>query len=58
MDYVAKNALPGQDSKKLADDAGKLYDELRKSQAPEPSNNPAPGTLDPRISNLIGIPSQ
>lgn len=67
MDYVAKNAGLGQDTGKLADQAGKIYDELRQGQAPGagavPSNSPAAGTLgsgtyDPRINSLIGVPSQ
>lgn len=32
MDHVAKNAMPGQDSRKVAEQAGAIYDDLRKSQ--------------------------
>ena len=41
MDFVSKNALPGQDVSKLEDQAGKLYDSLRGSQAPAASPAPA-----------------
>lgn len=65
MDYVAKNALPGQDTNQLADTAGKVYDALRQNQGPTaaPSNSATGGTLgsgtyDPRINSLIGVPSQ
>lgn len=64
MDYVSKNAIPGQDARKIADDAGRIYDELRKTYGSAPSNSGAQGTLgggggyDPRINSLIGVPSQ
>lgn len=65
MDYVSKNALPGSDTNKLSEDAGKIYDTLRTNQGPSgaPSNSGQPGTLgsgsyDPAINSLIGIPSQ
>lgn len=61
MDYVGKNALPGQDTNKLATDAGKIYDSLRPNQgpanpAPAPSNSPAASTMDPQIRSLLGLP--
>jgi hypothetical protein len=58
MEYVSKNALPGADTNKLSDDAGRIYDALRQNQGPvnPPSNSPAPGKFDPAISSLIGIP--
>lgn len=62
MDYVGKNALPGSDTNKMADEAGKIYDNLKSGaglhQAPgaTPSNSGAPGTVDPRINSLIGVP--
>lgn len=65
MDYVGKNALPGADTNKMADDAGKIYDNLKNgaglNNAPpagSPSNNGSAGTVDPRINSLIGVPSQ
>lgn len=61
MDYVSKNALPGADTNKMADDAGKIYDTLRTNQGPRapgarPSNSLGTGTFDPAITSLIGIP--
>lgn len=58
MDYVSKNALPGADTNKLSEDAGRIYDTLRQNQGPvvKPSNSPSAGTFDPAISSLIGIP--
>lgn len=58
MDYVSKNALPGADTNKLSDDAGKIYDQLRQNQGAvsTPSNSPSAGTVDPAIQSLIGIP--
>ena len=61
MDYVSKNALPGADTNKLSDDAGRIYDTLRQNQGPaatgaKPSNSLGTGTFDPAISSLIGIP--
>jgi len=65
LDYVAKNGGLGKDPKVVADEAGKVYDDLRQMQgSPAPkSNSPTPGTLgtgtvDPRINSLIGVPSQ
>lgn len=63
MEYVAKNALPGQDPNKLQQQAGELYDTVRQNQGPmtQPSNSPSAGKLgsgsyDPQINSLIGIP--
>lgn len=61
MDYVSKNAGVGQDSKKLAEQGGRIYDELQRSvgnAAPGQSNAPATTTLDPRVNSLLGIPTQ
>lgn len=58
MDYVSKNALPGADTNKMSEDAGRIYDTLRQNQGPvaKPSNSPSASTVDPAISSLIGIP--
>lgn len=56
MDYVSKNAMPGQDVSNLEKQAGDLYDRLRPNQGPKPSNSQGTGTVDPAISSLIGIP--
>lgn len=61
MDYVGKNAMPGQDPMKLQEQAGSLYDSLRQNQGPtnpaQPgSNTAAPGTVDPQIKSLLGLP--
>ena len=60
MDYVGKNALPGADTNKMAEDAGKIYDNLKSGAGLNnaPSNSGAGGTVDPRINSLIGVPSQ
>lgn len=59
MEYVGKNAMPGQDPAKLQEQAGSLYDSLRQGQGaatPPPSNSPSKSTVDPAISSLLGIP--
>lgn len=61
MEYVSKNAMPGSDTSKLSEDAGRIYDTLRQNQGPVQSNTRQSGTLgsgtyDPAISSLIGIP--
>lgn len=57
MDYVSKNAMPGQDGSKLSEDAGKIYDQVRQSQGSQlPSNSGGGGKVDPAIQSLIGIP--
>jgi len=59
MDYVSKNALPGTDSNKMAQEAGAMYDALRRNQGggnSAPSNSGPVGKVDPAISSLIGIP--
>jgi hypothetical protein len=61
MDYVSKNALPGADTNKMSEDAGRIYDTLRTSQgpastSPTSSNSQSAGKFDPAISSLIGIP--
>ncbi len=63
VDFVSKNALPGQDGNKVAIEAGKIYDQVKQSVAPPNQQNPtsntqAKPTMDPEIQNLIGIPSQ
>ncbi|CAB4122456.1 hypothetical protein UFOVP33_9 [uncultured Caudovirales phage] len=60
MDYVGKNALPGSDTNKMSDEAGKIYDSLKSGSGAShaPSNNGSAGTVDPRINSLIGVPSQ
>ncbi len=63
VDFVSKNALPGQDGNKVAVEAGKIYDQVKQSVAPPNQQNPtsntqATPTMDPEIQNLIGIPSQ
>lgn len=66
-DFVAKNALNPSDAPKVAEQAGKIYDDLRKTQEPAMrpapasnpppmSNTPMPGTLDPQIKSLLGLP--
>lgn len=60
-EYVLKNAMPGQDPRKMAEEAGHVYDAIPKEDgmagnAPAASNTPAQGTFDPKIKSLIGIP--
>lgn len=57
LDYVSKNAMPGTDPKKVADQAGKIYDELQRSGSSAQSNSTGTTTLDPRVNSLIGLPS-
>lgn len=57
LDYVSKNAMPGQDPKKVADQGGRIYDELQRVNSSQQSNSPAATTLDPRVNSLIGLPS-
>lgn len=58
LDYVSKNAMPGMDPKKVADQAGIIYDELRRGDADTgQSNSTSTSTLDPRVNSLIGLPS-
>lgn len=60
MDYVAKNAMPGQDTSKIAQQAGTIYDTLKQSEGPAPtqstqgSNNPQGDTLLKKLN--IGVP--
>ena len=54
-------ALPGQDTNKLANDAGRIYDTLRPNQGPaapaaSTSNTSATPTVDPQIRSLLGLP--
>lgn len=59
MDYVSKNAMPGADTMKLQQDAGRIYDTLRQTQGGgvgATSNTPLSDTVDPTIKSLIGIP--
>lgn len=57
LDYVSKNAGVGQDSRTLADQGGKIYDELQRSSGTiQPASNSGGATnIDPRIKSLIGI---
>jgi hypothetical protein len=69
MDYVSKNALPGADTNKLSDDAGRIYDTLRQNQGPtseaaKPSNSAQPvggaqtqssGSAADRARQLLGL---
>ena len=60
MDYVSKNAMPGQDTSKIAQQAGTLYDTLKDSEAPAPtqntqkSNNPQGDKLLKKLN--LGVP--
>jgi hypothetical protein len=60
MDYVAKNAMPGQDTSKIAQQAGTIYDTLKQSEGPAPtqstqgSNNPQGDKLLKKLN--LGVP--
>lgn len=60
MDYVSKNAMPGQDASKVAQQAGALYDTLKDSEAPAQttkptqSNNPQGDKLLKKLN--LGVP--
>jgi hypothetical protein len=58
MDYVGKSAGIGLDPNKTAAEAGRIYDELRQSQGPVNPAAPKPPAIDPKISDLLGIPVQ
>lgn len=66
-DFVTKNATTEDEATKMAEQAGRIYDSLRKyqeptaAQPPAPnsapaSNTPALGTLDPQLKSLLGLP--
>ncbi len=55
MDYVSKNALPGQDSNALAQQAGQVYDSVRTSvsDSQTPTSN---NTGDDTLLKKLGLP--
>lgn len=57
LDFVSKNAMPGQDPRKVADQGGRIYDELQRANGAQQSNTSQTNTLDPRVNSLIGLPS-